>query len=210
MNAFALAEGSPHETIRLESDAEPLPPPGFFAAMGELVKREEVDIANHPRRSAAFSQINRLRQAPALMVDGGTILIEPIAFEDLHVCPPLFGQTPVAPAFVEMRQRRPERHLFQPVDLAFRHSHRAIGELEVPQFPTQAEVSRSRALEFLSFRESALAERECEAGPEFSVADNIGLIAINFRRLARIPLPDGLTQVRRWHAALASRPSAGA
>jgi glutathione S-transferase len=186
----------------------------FLAEKGLVVEREEVDIATHQHRSEAYTKINPLQRMPALMLDDGTILTESIAIcrylEELHPLPPLFGRTPLERAFVEMWQRRLELHLFQPVGLAFRHSHPAMVDLEVPQISTLAEVSRSRALEFLSFLDSELAKREFVAGAEFSVADITGLVAIDFMRPARIPLPDELTQVRRWHAALASRPSARA
>jgi glutathione S-transferase len=186
----------------------------FLAEKGLVVECEEVDIAAHQHRAAAFSRINPLQQTPALRLDDGTILTESIAicryFEELHPLPSLFGRTPLERAFVEMWQRRLELHLFQPVGLAFRHSHPAMVGLEVPQIATLAEVCRNRVLKFLSFLDSELTKREFVAGPEFSVADITGLVAIDFMRPARIPVLDQLTQVRRWHAALASRPSARA
>jgi len=184
----------------------------FLAEKALEIDREQVDIGKHQHRSAAYSHINPLQRTPALVLDDGTVLTESIAIcryiEELHPDPPLFGRSPLQRAQIEMWQRRLEWHLFLPVALAFRHGHPAMAELERPQISALAEASRPKALEFLAFLETELVHREFVAGPEFSVADITGLVAIDFMRPARITFPTDLVHVRRWHAALSARPSA--
>ncbi len=48
------------------------------------------------------------------------------------------------------------------------------------------------------------------AGDRFSIADILGLVALDFVRPARIAIPEDLVHLRNWREALAARPSAGA
>jgi glutathione S-transferase len=188
---------------------------GIFLAEKKIgVEKEEVDIAARQHRSRAFTAINPLPRTRALVLQDGTILTESIAicryFEELCPEPALFGQTILDRAKVEMWQRRLELHLFLPIALAYRHSHPAMAQLEVPQNSALAEASRPKVLEFLTFFNSKLATRAYAVGSEFSVADITGLVAIDFMKPARIVLPMDLIYVRRWHEAVSSRPSATA
>jgi glutathione S-transferase len=48
------------------------------------------------------------------------------------------------------------------------------------------------------------------AGDRFSIADIMGLVALDFVRPARIAVPEELGRLRRWRETLAARPSASA
>jgi glutathione S-transferase len=48
------------------------------------------------------------------------------------------------------------------------------------------------------------------AGERYTVADITALCAIDFMKPARIAVPEELTNVKRWHAEVAARPSAKA
>jgi len=48
------------------------------------------------------------------------------------------------------------------------------------------------------------------AGDRFSIADIMGLVALDFIRPARITIPENLANLRRWRETLAARPSASA
>ena len=131
-------------------------------------------------------------------------------FRGVEPEPALFGRGALGKAEVEMWQRRVELNLFMPVSQAFRHIHPAMKEWEVPQVPDWGEANKPKALEFLVLLDAELALREFAAGDEFSIADITGLVAIDFMKPARITIPDELTNVIRWHRALAARPSASA
>ena len=163
---------------------------------------------------AELTSRNPLQRLPVLELDDGTVLTESIAicryFEALHPEPPLFGKGALQEARVEMWQRRLELNLLGPVAAVFRHLHPAMLEWEVPQVKEWGEANQPKALGFLALLDKELAGREFAAGEAFSVADITGMIAIDFMKPAKLAVPDEMANVRRWHSALAARPSAQA
>jgi glutathione S-transferase len=151
---------------------------------------------------------------PALMLDDGTIITESIAicryFEMLYPEPPLFGVGPKDSALVEMWNRRAEINFFANVAAVFRHTHPAMKELEVPQVPAWADANRPRVAWFLEMLDGELANREFIAGDRYTVADITMQVATDFMKPARLAMPEGVANVKRWHAAVSARPSAGA
>lgn len=103
-----------------------------------------------------------------------------------------------------------ELDLFLRVAHAFRHTHPAMKDWEVPQVAEWGEANRPKVLDFLAFLDGELANREFAAGDGFSIADITGMIAVDFMKPAKIQMPEEFTHVRRWHAQLAARPSAKA
>lgn len=186
----------------------------FLAEKGLEVPMVRVDMAAFEHKQADMSTRNPLQRLPVLELDDGTILTESVAicryFEELHPEPALFGRGALGKALVEMWQRRIELNLFLPVGFAFRHIHPAMKEWEVPQVPEWGEVNKPKVIDFLALLDRELAAREFAAGDRFSIADITGLIAIDFMKPARISVPEGFSNVRRWHATLAARPSAAA
>ncbi len=186
----------------------------FLAEKGISVPLVPVDMGAMEHRGGEVAARNPLRRLPVLELDDGTVLTESVAicryFEETHPEPALFGRGALGKAEVEMWQRRLELNLYQPVGHAFRHIHPAMKEWEVPQVPEWGEANKPKALEFLILMDAELALREFAAGDEFSIADITGLVAIDFMKPARITIPDQLTNVIRWHSALAARPSASA
>jgi glutathione S-transferase len=155
-----------------------------------------------------------MQRVPALVLDDGTVITESIAicryFEALHPDPPLFGRGALQSALVEMWNRRVEFHLFIPVSNIFRHLHPAMKEMEQPQVPEWGEANKPRALAFLDHLDGELAKREFVAGNDYSVADITAMIAVDFMRVSRMAVPDALTYVTRWYAAVCARPSSKA
>lgn len=186
----------------------------FLAEKGIEVPVVRVDMGALEHKQSDVSSRNPLQRLPVLELDDGTVLTESVAicryFEELHPEPALFGRGALGKALVEMWQRRIELNLFLPVGFAFRHIHPAMKAWEVPQVPEWGEVNKPKALEFLGLLDKELAGREFAAGDDFSIADITGLIAIDFMKPARIAVPEELSNVRRWHAALSARPSAAA
>jgi glutathione S-transferase len=186
----------------------------FLAEKGIEVPTEPVDMGQLAHRSDAMARRNPLKRLPVLELDDGTILTESIAicryFEELHPNPPLFGTGALGRARVEMWNRRLELGLYAAVAAAFRHTHPAMAEWEVPQVPAWGEANRPKALEFLELFDAHLAESRFAAGDDYSVADITGLIACDFMKPARIAMPEGLDNVTRWRDEVSSRPSAAA
>jgi glutathione S-transferase len=63
---------------------------------------------------------------------------------------------------------------------------------------------------FLELLDRELAKREFIAGDRYSVADITALVAVDFMKPARLTMPDDVSNVKRWHAAVSARPSARA
>jgi glutathione S-transferase len=186
----------------------------FLAEKGVTVPVISIDLARLEHKAPAYVAVNPLQQTPALELDDGTVISESIAicryFEELHPEPPLFGTGALERARVEMWQRRLEFGLLGTVAAVFRHLHPAMAEMEVPQVAAWGETNKPRVIEFLRFLDGELADRRFIAGDRFSVADITGLVGLDFMKPAKLSLPDDLSNVRRWHAELAARPSAQA
>ncbi len=186
----------------------------FLAEKGIEVPLAPVDMGAMGHRAPEVADRNPLRRLPVLELDDGTVITESVAicryFEEVQPQPPLFGTGAVGRAKVEEWQRRMELNLLMPVAHAFRHIHPAMKEWEVPQVAEWGEANKPKALDFLGLLDRELAGREFAAGDAYSIADITGLIAVDFMKPARIFVPEELANVRRWHAALAARPSAAA
>jgi glutathione S-transferase len=186
----------------------------FLAEKGITVPTEQVDIATMQHKTPEYTAINPLQRMPALVLDDGTIITESIAicryFEMLHPEPLLFGVGLKDAVVVEMWNRRAEINFFSNVAAVFRHTHPAMKNLEVPQVSAWAEANRPRVTWFLEMLDGELATREFIAGDRYTVADITMQVAVDFMKPARLAVPEGASNVKRWHAAVSARPSAGA
>ncbi len=186
----------------------------FLAEKGITVPFEEVDLMKGALKTLEMTKLNTTQRVPILVLDDGTAISETMAicryFEEVQPEPALFGHSPVERATVEMWNRRMELGFALHVMQAFRHLHPAMAQLEVPQVKEWGEANKPKALEGLALLNDALADREFVAGDRFTVADITALVGVDFMRLARLTVPDALGNVKRWHAAVAARPSAKA
>lgn len=186
----------------------------FLAEKGITVPIEPVDMGQLAHRSDDLARRNPLKRLPVLELDDGTVITESIAicryFEELHPEPALFGTGALGRARVEMWNRRLELGLYMSVAAAFRHTHPAMAEWEVPQVAAWGEANRPKALEFLELFDAHLAENRFAAGDDYSVADITGLVACDFMKPARVAMPEGLGNVARWLGEVSARPSAAA
>ncbi|KQT86180.1 glutathione S-transferase [Aurantimonas sp. Leaf443] len=186
----------------------------FLAEKGIEVPIEPVDMTRLEHRGEAIVRRNPLARLPVLELDDGTILTESVAicryFELLHPGPALFGTGAIGQARVEMWNRRLELGLLATVAAAFRHTHPAMKDWEVPQFPDWGAANRIKAVEALEMLDRHLADTRFVCGEDYTIADITGLVALDFMKPARIELPEQLAHVRRWHAEISARPSAAA
>src|SRR5215475_10765694 len=184
----------------------------FLAEKGISVPTELIDIGAMEHKTPEYAAINPLQRMPSLVLDDGTIITESIAicryFEMLHPQPPLFGVDSKDAAIVEMWNRRAEINFLANVAAVFRHTHPAMKELEVPQVPAWAEANRPRVSWFLDMLDGELAAREFVAGDRYTVADITMQVAVDFLKPARLSIPEGAANVKRWHAAVSGRQSA--
>jgi glutathione S-transferase len=184
----------------------------FLAEKGISLPTQQVDLGALEQFSDAYAAVNPFRQVPVLELDDGTRITESVAIcrylDELHPAPPLFGTTALERAKVEMWTRRLDLLLYTPIAQVFRHTSPGMAEREKPQIAEWAEVNRGRVADDLRVIDGELGDQPFITGERFSIADISGLMALDFLRAARLTVPEELTRVRRWHAALASRPSA--
>lgn len=186
----------------------------FLAEKGITVPTEQVDMTTFQHKTPEYTAINPFQRMPALVLDDGTVITESMAicryFEAVQPEPALFGTGAKEIALTEMWNRRCEINYFSNVAAVFRHLHPAMKDYEIPQVPAYAEAMRPKAIWFLELLDKELASREFIAGDRYSVADITALAAYDFMKPSRIVMPDNLSNVKRWHAAVSSRPSAKA
>lgn len=184
----------------------------FLAEKGIAVPTEQRELSS--LKSDDFTSLNAEQRVPILLLDDGTIIAETVAicryFEELHPEPALMGRGAAGRATVEMWQRRVELGLFAFVAHAFRHLHPSMATMEAPQVPAWGEANKPKAADALAKLDRQLAGHPFVAGPDYSIADITALVAIDFMKPARIPRPEGLPNLDRWHASVSARPSAKA
>lgn len=186
----------------------------FLAEKGLNIPLVPIDMGALGHRSYEIESLNPLQRLPILELDNGTVITESVAicryFEELHPEPPLFGEGALGKARVEMWNRRVELNFFGPVSAAFRHTHPAMAEWEVPQIPEWGEANRPKAVKFMALLDEQLATNTFIAGEHFSIADITLLVSVDFLKPAKITMPDEFQNLKRWHEAVSGRPSAKA
>ena len=185
----------------------------FIAEKGLDIETVEIDLGKAEQLSDDFKRKNPRCTVPVLELDDGRYLAESSAicryFDELQPSPPLFGTGLKERAMVELWHRRMEFELALPIIDAVQNSHAFFAD-RTEQLPEFAERCRSQALESLCWLDTVLAEREFVAGDEYTVADIVAFVGVEFGRLSDIRVDPNHTNVSRWHAEVSARPSAGA
>jgi glutathione S-transferase len=186
----------------------------FLAEKGINIPAEQVDLGKLEQRTEAYTAVNPMQRVPALVLDDGSVIAESIAicryFEALKPEPPLFGSGALGVALVEMWNRRLEFHLLAPVTTVFQHLHPAMKVMVDPQVKEWGDANRPRVFKFLQLLDNELKSRPFVAGEDFTVADITALVSVDFMKVSKMTVPEELADLRRWHAHVAARPSAGA
>src|SRR5262249_11101814 len=192
----------------------------FLAEKGLSLETVQVDLRNNEQLAPAFRAINPDCTVPALQLDDGTVIGDAIAIcqylEELHPAPPLIGTSPQERAVVNGLNRQIERDGFYAAMDAFRNAAKGLkgralpGPHDYEQIPDLAARGRTRLGHFLAAMNARLADREFVAGSRYTIADISTQVLIDFAGWIKMTIPEEFTNLRRWHAAVAARPSAGA
>ena len=194
----------------------------FMAEKGVACDSQQVDIVQGENLGEAYLAINPRGLLPALVLDDGTVLDETVAIcrylEETHPQPPLLGVGPLGKAQVEARQRHMEFDGLLGAAEAFRNAYprfaqRGLGGVAetVPAIPALVERGKGMVLRFYRRLDAYLAESRFVAGDAFTIADITALCTVDFAVAgARVPLPEGCENLRRWHGQVSARPSASA
>ncbi len=189
----------------------------FIAEKGLHIPVVEVDLANREQHSDAFISINPHRTVPVLELDCGTRLTTSIGImsylETVHPQPPLMGRNAVERGQVIDLDWRIEQQGFAAVGEAFRNRSKAFannvftGKVQHQQIPQLVERGRSRAMEFFSWLDEHLSDREYIAGEFFSLADITALVSIDFAKWIKLEPARDQLRLMRWYDTVSNRPS---
>ncbi len=185
----------------------------YLAEKGIEVPKGQVDLAAAENRQPEYLAKNPMGGLPMLELDDGTYIAETIAicryFEEQQPEPALFGTDAKDKAVVEMWRRRMELEVAVPIRQTFRDTHEFF-KGRIPQVAEWGEVMREAATKRLEWLDSVLADREWIAGDRFTIADITAMVGIDFGRRSKIRIADDQKNLKRWHEAASSRPSAKA
>ena len=189
-----------------------------MAEKGVDLETVQVDLGSGEQFSEAFRKINPDCVVPVLELDDGTILTEVVAIcdylESQYPEPPRLGRTPIERATVLMWNAKVEQLGLWAMAEAFRNSTKGLSNNAVtgpdsyPQIPELAERGRQRVARFFERLDNELADREYLAGSFYSMADISALVVVDFAAWIKIAVPEDAVNLRRWYAAVSSRPSA--
>lgn len=186
----------------------------YLAEKGITVPIKELSIVARDHKADDFTAKYAPGQVPVLELDDGTMIGESISicryFEELHPEPPMFGRGALEAAIVDMWIRRVEFILMNPVGAVWAHTHPFTAKVVVPQYTEYGESNRPKAIAAMQVFDKALTDGGFLAGETYSVADIALLTTIDFARFIGVPMPDGATALRDWHARVSARPSAAA
>jgi glutathione S-transferase len=203
-------------------DFEPAPNPRrvriFLAEKGIEIPSVQINTREREQFSPDFIKINPYSIVPVLELDDGTCIGESIAIcryiEDLHPEPSLFGRDARERAIVEMWNLRAESDGISAAGEILRNAlpifeGRAIAGVPdgFPQIPALVERGKKRMTRFFEFWDRQLGDNDFVCGSHFSIADITSYIAIDFVQRAEVTIPAHCSNVARWHAEVAQRPS---
>ncbi|MGI9169195.1 MAG: glutathione S-transferase family protein [Caulobacteraceae bacterium] len=186
----------------------------FMAEKGiEDIEVVDVDLFAGGHREPDYVDRAGLPHVPSLTLDDGTTFTESLAIcrylEALYPKPNLFGLDAYEIAFIEMWTRRAEMMAATPMMMAVRHGHPALAALE-NQVPEVADSSRQSAERSLKVFDRRLAESAWLGADRVTVADGVLFIGLDFARMVKFQVPEDLSHLTRWLAAMRARPSASA
>jgi glutathione S-transferase len=192
----------------------------FLAEKGVSLPTIQVDLRKGEQFGEAFRAVNPDCTVPVLELDDGRRICDSLAIcvylEQTRPQPPLMGVDAADRAVVAEWQRRAERDGFLAVAEAFRNSTPAFKTRALPgpedyvQIPALIERGRARTRTFFKMMDARLADREFVAGERYTIADITTLVAVDFAGWIKLTIPDDCPHLRRWHQAVAARPSAKA
>jgi glutathione S-transferase len=192
----------------------------FLGEKGITLPTIQVDLRKGEQFGDAFRAINPDCTVPVLELDDGRRICDSLAIcvylEQTRPQPPLMGVDAADRAIVAEWQRRAESDGFLAVAEAFRNSTPAFKTRALPgpddyaQIPALVERGRARTRAFFKVMNARLAEHEFVGGERYSIADITTLVAVDFAGWIKLGIPDDCPHLRRWHQAVAARPSAKA
>ncbi len=185
----------------------------FLAEKGASLPMQDINIMGGELKKPEHLARDPLGQVPTLELDDGTFLSETVAIcrylESLYPDPPLFGTTPLETARIDMMTRRVEFQMGTPTGMFWVHAH-PITAAFIKQHKDFGESNRANFDRAAGWLDRELSTRSHVVGDAFTIADISLLTVVDFANWIGLNLPEGLTNLRAWHARVSERPSAKA
>ena len=185
----------------------------FMAEKGIECERIAVDIRAAENLSAEYLAKNPGGRVPMLELEDGTFIGESVAIcrylESLQPESPLFGESGIQAAKVEMWQRRAELNFLLEVAGAFRNITGFFKDRETC-VAEWGQVCAERAPKMLSMFDEQLSQTAYLAGDTFSIADITLAVALDFARMVKVVALPELSNIERWYGEVSARSSFGA
>ena len=185
----------------------------FMAEKGIECERIAVDIRVAENLSAEYLAKNPGGRVPMLELEDGTFIGESVAIcrylESLQPESPLFGESGIEAAKVEMWQRRAELNFLLEVAGAFRNITGFFKDRETC-VAEWGQVCAERAPKMLSMFDEQLSQTAYLAGDTFSIADITLAVALDFARMVKVVALPELPNIERWYGQVSARSSFGA
>ena len=185
----------------------------FMAEKGIECERIAVDIRAAENLSAEYLAKNPGGRVPLLELEDGTFIGESVAIcrylESLQPESPLFGESGIEAAKVEMWQRRAELNFLLEVAGAFRNITGFFKDRETC-VAEWGQVCAERAPKMLSMFDEQLSQSAYLAGDTFSIADITLAVALDFARMVKVVALPELPNIERWYGEVSARSSFGA
>ncbi len=182
----------------------------FLAEKGIEIERVNVDLMAGEHKQPDYLAKIGVPQVPALELDDGTIVTESVAicryFEALQPEPNMMGRDVMEQIVIEKWQRLFEFRLFATVGACFRHTNRHLAVLE-DQCADWGEVNRGRLDARLGEIDRRLKGRDWIAADRLTIADITALVAVEFLRVIKHPIPESYPNLLAWLERMRARPS---
>jgi len=193
----------------------------FLAEKGVDIPLVEINTREFAQFSDEYQAKCPQSVVPMLELDDGTCITESVAIcryvEETNPEPPLMGRDTKDRAIVEMWNRRVEIEGYLSAAEAVRNGlplfeDRGItGQRSgVPQIPALVARGKQSMERFYNMLDAQLADNAFIAGDHFTIADITAFVTAEFAKRIEIEIPENCTNVRRWHADIAARPSVDA
>jgi len=186
--------------------------------LSKAIETVEVNLGEQEQMGEAFRAINRFCTVPVLETDDGNRFTTTIGcwryLEETHPDPELLGKDAAHRARVADWVWRCEQEGFLAVGEALRNTARRLanraltGPRDYAQILELGERGKRRVGHFFELLDDELASRAHIAGDDFSAADIMAFVTVEFAGWLKLAIPEDAANAQRWFAAVKARPSA--
>jgi glutathione S-transferase len=186
--------------------------------LSESIETVEVNLRDEEQMNDAFRAINPFLTVPALETDDGAIFLTSQGcwryLEETHPDPALLGRDATEKAQVADAVWRAEQDGFLAVGEALRNTAKGMkdraltGPHNHAQIPELGERGNRRVGHFFELLDVTMAEQPFMAGENFSAADIMAFVAVEFAGWLKLTIPEDAAHAQRWFNTVKARPSA--